>query len=166
MTTEAQVRAAKGPPDALLAIAKALDRIEAKLDAGAVDDGWGEWDRDKADSHEFAKAFTVSGSEDAPVVDIKRVDEEREAQRREFAVSTLLIEEVWPGIGATEAYVLGGPTWLYEFDRGHVMQLPAGIKRMLVDDLLQDDPQAALDMGKDILRAESDGPPSTGGEWV
>jgi hypothetical protein len=170
MTTEAQVRSAKGPPDALLAIAQALDRIEAQLSLTPAADGWGDWSlpspEGPSDPHAHVPAFTVSTTKDETVVEIKAVSEEKQDRRHEFATSTLQLEDNFPGIGAVEAYAVGGPVWLYEYDYNYVKALPVGIKRMMVADLMEDDVQASIEMGRDLLKGDSDGPPGAAGEWV
>lgn len=167
MTTEAQVRAAKGPPEALLAIAQALDRIECLFLAKAVDatsSEWGSWDLEIGTAE---PAFTVEEGKDSSVIVIAPVSEKKQKSRAVFANSVIKLDEAFPGIKAEEAYVKGGPVWLYDYDRDFVVGLPFGIKQMIVGDLNEDDPQAALEMGRDILKdGSAGGAPATGGEWV
>lgn len=55
---------------------------------------------------------------------------------------------------AEEAYLTGGPYWLYLFDRDYVMGLPPEAKQAMYQDLLIDDVRRATDFARDVLKEE------------
>lgn len=155
MTVEAQVRAAKNPQEALLAVARGIDEVLARLEQTRPADGWGEWE-EPAESREDwnrRRAFEVEHSEDLEksLVTLPSVSEEKKAKRRALAEAMALDTE-FPGIEAVETYAKGGPVWLYTGNRDFVMGLPDHMRAEMVRDVLEDDPETAHDMGKDILK--------------
>lgn len=81
------------------------------------------------------------------------VSNERYEARVKLATQALMLQDDY----MPETYGRKGPAWLYAYDRDMVMQLPVGIKRVLIEDLEQDDPQAAQEMSRDILKSTGSG---------
>lgn len=209
MTTEEQVRQAKSPQEALVVLAKALDRIETNLASSAEDAlAWGEWEdvdqriAETVDDNDITRialhALEDSGADledldpsersaveaararlakDKPgqfiegafkagelakatvgdeeiAIDLPPVSAERKAARRKFASDYMKLHETYKDLGeqAIEAYVKGGPMWLYLADRAYVIQMPYEWKRLLIEDVNEDSPGDALDMSRDILK--------------
>lgn len=67
---------------------------------------------------------------------------------------------------ALHAYVKGGPLWLYGYDRDAVMQMPYAHRQAMVEDVLQDSPRAAHEMGRDILKDTGTGNPAVAGTML
>lgn len=60
---------------------------------------------------------------------------------------------------ARRAFLKGGPLWLYDFDRNFVVGLSPQVRRAFVEDVYAVDPEAAYDLGRDILKDDSPGEP-------
>lgn len=57
---------------------------------------------------------------------------------------------------AKRAFIHGGPLWLYHYDRASVMDMPIDWRRAFVDDIAQDSPATAQEVGRDILMVRGD----------
>lgn len=148
-------------------------------------DGWGDWSKVEAASpftypeleDKFAEgaalvdaAIAANRAENIEVTDsdvtveFPPADEERKADRVRWAEIGL---HQFIGTGRDEghlkldeatalhAYVVGGPLWLYAYDRNAVMQLPMGHRQAMVDDIAKDSPTRAQEVARDILMYRS-----------
>jgi hypothetical protein len=176
MTVVDDMRAARNPQEAMLVIAEALDAIIVNMQAPQTPTNtWGTWESDTPEfapypdvpvTHMLAGAVdtrkpvvtvTVDEGEDTDSVDVNiaPVSPKKQEARRRFAADVLQLEaELGAGVDWAETYAKGGPVWLYEGNRELVMQYPQHIRSELVRDLMEDDPQAADEMGRDILKLE------------
>ena len=183
-TTDA-VRSAATPQQAMLAIAKALDKIlEQRPDA----DGWfAEWSTEPtftrfeptslSEQSALIKEHLVEPlretlgqpsvlrvedvSTDERIVEIAAPDEAKRLARLLFAQQQLRLDQVYaepPDDGRTwsEIYAQGGPMWLYTADRDTFMSYPYQVRQSMVADVEADDPAAAGDMGRDVLKHPSE----------
>jgi hypothetical protein len=204
MTCVQEVKAARNPSEALLVLARYVDKLEARLNEQPADDGWGSWD-DQATHVATHKAFTIEGlkeklaathdPEDRRALEAQlRLAEETgasaadvvpEGQREQVTVSDseILVElpaatpEVaharrqWAEThdahtffkafekdkpGFVDAYVKGGPLWIYHSDRDAVMQMPFEWRRDLVADIGHHSPATAHEVGRDLLKATTE----------
>lgn len=147
------VRSAANPQAAMLAIAEALDRIEAAftdLTIGKPDlDAWGSWTTTdpiasvEADEDHVEVTFTPTGDP------VRRGNREALAENYEWHT------ELDPDV--VTAYIVFGPAYIYEYDRDFVMQQAPEVRKALVEDLLLDDPKRAHEMARDILKDERPG---------
>lgn len=83
------------------------------------------------------------------------VDRERATARSTFAKEIELGPDLTPVLDhqtAVEAFVKGGPAWLYVYDRDFVISMPTNWKQALVADVEQDSPREAAEMARDILK--------------
>lgn len=99
---------------------------------------------------EGRRAQAVVGDKEIEVV-LPPVDEKRVTYRRQQA-EQMGLEDNFPGIDATEAYVKGGPLWLYHGNRDFVMGLPEEMRKLMVQDVEIDSPQEAHEMAHDLLK--------------
>lgn len=99
---------------------------------------------------EGKRAQSVVGDQEIEVV-LPPVSAERAKYRREQA-KQMGLEDNFPGIEATEAYVKGGPLWLYHGNREFVMSLPEELRKLMVQDVERDSPQEAHEMAHDLLK--------------
>lgn len=222
MTTEQLVRAARNPQEAMLAIAAALDRIEAGIGDipphPAPDPwlaGWSEGPpvsaavvaaatpglpiafetvtraqhkqdeiavveqllvttADAEDRRALEAKLRLLKDEGAAIirheqgtrvqsidggseltVEIPPASPERQAYRRRFAEQLNLYEALTvKGVTPDEfldAYAKGGPMWLYLGDRDAIMTLPYGARVAMIEDIEQDAPVQAQEVGRDLL---------------
>jgi hypothetical protein len=180
MNTEAQVRSAKSPQEAMIVIAKALDRIEF---LSSRDTQWVAWDNEPTirdgDSVALRSAWLghvggeevvaeherrtqITATEDDTDVVIPAPSDEKKERRRQFERQNLKLSEfLGDSEDWSEAYAKGGPMWLYLGNRELVMSMPDGVRTALVQDVIEDSPQDAHEMGRDILKQPcEDGPGS------
>ena len=91
------------------------------------------------------------------VVELPPVSDLKRKGREQFAADTLQFDVA---LGTDDeqtaelirAYGKGGPLWLYYGNRDMVMGLNEDAKRIMVADVLEDSPQEANEMGRDILK--------------
>lgn len=183
MSTYDEIRDAANIQEAVLALAAALDRIEAGVsqpvvEQRAADGGWEVWeppppalipDEWAPDEH----GIMVKVDEDATEIELPTVSLKRQGERYAFAIDTLKIdayaksETTWDDQPENyeswaHVYAHGGPAWLYNANRDFVMSLPYETRAKLVDDLIQDDPAAAHEMSRDILKRDAETSPGHG----
>lgn len=157
------VRSAANPQAAMLAIAEALDRIEAAitdLTIGKPDlDAWGHWPSTQPKHKpvgEVRPIAEVEANEDEVIVTFTKTDDpERIIKREQLSEAMALADEL--GAEVDYAFVQYGPYYLYEYDRDFVMQQAPELRALLVEDLAADDPKRAHEMGRDILKSEKPG---------
>lgn len=149
MTIEQQVADAASPKEALLVIARALDTLMPKR--MIVPSDWQEWGQAVDDLVDRAVVMTTT--ETTAEVEIPPPSIEKQQARGMFESLHLRLHE---HLGHSEnwnhAYAIGGPMWLYLGNRDLVMTLPDQIKQALIEDVLEDSPQDAHEMGRDILK--------------
>lgn len=178
MTTEQAVSKAASPQSAMLFIAQALDRIEAKLNAQPARDGW---DMDWSPNKEVAMSTSDYKTEMSPsddriivdgdntIVDVPAVSPTKMKERYHFAANDLKIDQyaaAQPGWDAepdgydswADVYAHGGPMWLYHANREFVMSLSREVRTQLVEDMISQDPKLAHEMSRDILKYEANEP--------
>jgi hypothetical protein len=215
MTCVQEVKAARNPSEALLVLARYVDKLEARLNEQPADDGWGSWDvsggfavvasADVTLRSAMDDNFTRAGlkeklaathdPEDRRALEAQlRLAEETgasaadvvpEGQREQVTVSDseILVElpaatpEVaharrqWAEThdahtffkafekdkpGFVDAYVKGGPLWIYHSDRDAVMQMPFEWRRDLIADIGHHSPATAHEVGRDLLKATTE----------
>lgn len=212
MSAADQVKRARSPQEAMLAIAVALDRIEQKI--SDVDPGkWGQWDepglieerlvsreeldlrqaavhvndltddeieklspelreqvldarrRLAADVHEEIEGVpegvrpTVEVTADEITVTLPPVDEERAERRRQLTEQVLKLDANFGQEGLDDAYVKGGPLWLYNGSkegRDFILGLPVSVRREMVKDVAVDSIPESQELGRDLLSARSE----------
>lgn len=152
MTCEEEVLASKNPMQAILALARALDRLVADRAAGD-DGGWGEWPAAMVEAVAVEHAAEIIQHGDTATVELPSVSLERYHARWSFAKSTLKLDEaLGDGEDWFDAYATGGPMWLYLGNRDLVMSYPVETRRAMIEDVELDSPQDAADMARDILK--------------
>lgn len=160
------VQTARNPQEALVVIADALERLEAMLMAlvkpmpGGLDE-WDEWSEDEPEPQPIR---TERGADGENVVVLPTPSAEVYQARVELAEKKMRLNDAFPKVDfdPVEVYAKGGPSWLYIYDRDLVMGMPADVKRDLVNDLMRDDPRAAAEMARDILKDGQAQPPHLG----
>jgi hypothetical protein len=96
------------------------------------------------------------------VVDLPPVSEEKAAARKAFAekaldFATALGTDEATTASLVDAYVKGGPLWLYYGNRDFVVALPDHIKAAMIQDVSEQSGREAQQMGRDILKDPSTG---------
>jgi hypothetical protein len=176
MTTEQQVREARSPQEALLTIARALDRIEDALTQAPML-AWDEWQPQSVSvwtsppvtmtpeqmetvSHDVAVRqldelrTQVTVEDGVAEVALPPVSEAKKVERRAFATHVLrLHEHLGDDENWADVYAKGGPMWLYLGNRAVVMAMPYAVKQAMIADIEEDSPQDAHEMARDILKA-------------
>lgn len=159
MNTEAAVRAAKNPQEAMLALATSLDALRELVTHLNVptDELALEWTPDQAEQR-----TRITTTDDSADIEIPPPNEERLEQRRIFEQQQLRLgEHLGTSEDWTEAYAKGGPMWLYLGNRDLVMSYPESIRAAMVEDVIATSPLDAEEMGRDVLKqAGEDGPGS------
>lgn len=122
-------------PEELSAVAAARARLAADQGVSAPDTVIPEGQRSRV----------VGGSVELPPVS----DEQRE-QRRLLAQAIGLADDF--GQEGIEAYVKGGPLWLYYGNREYVLGLSKNVWTAMVEDVMQTSPQEATEMGRDLFK--------------
>lgn len=95
--------------------------------------------------------------EDSATVELPPVSEEQKHQRREWAKGVGLDDALPLVPGAAEAYVKGGPLWLWYGNRAFVVGLPDSFKKQMVEDVSKQSVQEAKELGADILKDAAPG---------
>jgi hypothetical protein len=95
---------------------------------------------------------------------IKGPSPEKMQARRAFATHVLKLNEyLGDEQNWADVYAKGGPLWLYLGNRELVMSYPQEIKKALIEDVEEDSPQDAHEMGRDLLKFPCEtGPGSVG----
>lgn len=157
MSIQDQVSHTASPQEALLVLARALDAINVKLDnlaeqATADDKGWGEWTSPSPSPESAERAKIEVDADGNTVVDLPKVSADKQARRREFAADVLELDVHFPDLGLVEAYAKGGPLLLYYSQREFVTGLPIEVQYAMVEDVLEESPGEAEEMGRDLFR--------------
>lgn len=108
------------------------------------------------EEQEQGKRPVIEVKDNEIIINLPPASDERQAARRKLA-ETMKLDEALTLDGATEAFVKGGPLWLYYAARDYVMGLTADTRRAFVNDVLQDSPPEAHEMARDILKDTSPG---------
>jgi hypothetical protein len=164
-----KVKTAPTPRAALLVLAEAIDKLEARLDAQQAADPWDDtaWSTEDDGFVNSGPVMEADISEDGSgEVNFKVASEEKQADREKFAREVLKLDQYYhneasdiPGEDLIHAYKVAGPMWLYVSDRDCVMSYDENVRRHMAEDVLEDDPVAAFDFAKDVLKdASSEGP--------
>lgn len=153
MTFIDDVQRAKSPREAMLNLAAGLDTLVERLDALEINNSWDSWG---AEDGPRAPEIIEKGDETEVVIPPPtptKMKLRRILERQQLKIGEYLNDDTedW-----TEVYAKGGPTWLYIFDRDLVMSLPMSTRQALVADLEEDDPKAAAEMARDILKQSAD----------
>ncbi len=99
------------------------------------------------------------------IVELPKVTPEKEDARRQFANDALGLATEF-GDEALEAYAKAGPLWLYYGNRDFVMGLSSDYKQIMVNDVEEQSPTEAQEMGRDILKdMDPGGPDRTVEDW-
>jgi len=155
---EAQIKAAKTPQEGMAVIGRALDDITVKLAAyvPASTSGWDVgWAADDPDS----SLLTVEEDADGNVtVVLAGASHEKYETRKRFAEEVLQLHHHIDSEGDIfHAYGVAGPMWLYTGNRELFMSYDPTVRALMVQDVEEDDPKAAYDMGKDVLKSATPG---------
>jgi len=186
-TTTELVKQATNPAEALLAVAAALDRIEAALDKPAPPSGgWSDsWETPKPvdevqytgevvggrkqgimPEREPPPALVVEADAEGNVVlDLPAPDAATIKNRRAFATDTLNLGIAWkelPGEAAVEAYAVGGPLWLYYSDRDLMAGFSLDAKGRMINEIEATHPREARDIARDINKRDDEDMPTLG----
>lgn len=102
------------------------------------------------------KRTKITTGDGEAIVDLPPPTEEQAKQRAGFATRFLKLQEEF-GPEYVEAYVKGGPLWLYYGNRDFVNGLSASTKRAMVNDVQEHSPAEAHEMARDILKDLSSG---------
>lgn len=98
-------------------------------------------------------------TDDGIVTTVPEVDEERKSARRELAKRMRLADEIPSDEDLVEAYVKGGPLWLYYGNRDFVMTLPDDMRKEMCEDVLVDSKTEGRQMAADVLKVADPGAP-------
>lgn len=184
MTFVEDVQRAKSPREAMLNLAAGLDILVERMDALEINNNWDSWSeapitaddiaaidarRDAEHARRLKEVFTrplseqaftapvITETDDTTTVEIPPPSPERMAQRRLLESQQLhLADSLGTAEDWNEVYAKGGPAWLYHGNRELVMTLPMSTRQALVEDLAEDSPQQAHEMGRDILKEACD----------
>jgi len=155
---EAQIKASKSPQAGLAIVARGIDEILKQLASAPrpAGDGWGEWDAAEPDP---TGLLTVEEDEDGNVtVVLAPTSPEKYEVRRKFSEEVLqLHHHIDTESDIHHAYGVGGPLWLYTGNRELFMSYDPTVRAAMVQDVEADDPKAAYDMGKDVLKSATPG---------
>lgn len=161
MSVVERVKAAQNPQEAMVALAAGIDLLLSQQPTHP-EDPWGTWASEGAP--EYSPAATVTETPDHIEVAVKAPSPEKAERRATFEAQSLKLGENLPaGEDWNEVYVKGGPLWLYHLNRDLFMSYPYSIRQGMVADVIEDDPKAAHEMGRDVLKQASEtGPGGTG----
>lgn len=137
-------------PDDQRALAARVELLEDEFKGGTV-----------PPPEEGQRTNQIVSAEGDVIVEVPQVSAEKEHQRLLFADEMLKLGEAYPlqGDEFIASYGQAGPLLLYYTDRDFVMQQPDGIKRQMVEDVLETAPQEAHEFARDILKdGEAEGP--------
>lgn len=159
---EEKVRAASSPAEALFVLAAEVDALVERMNEAPASDGWSSWDGEAAApvSH---KAFTADVTGDniefAAPTDEQREIREELIERGVFEWANMQGEDVNgnkynlnpdPEV-MNDAYILGGPMWLYFGNREFILELPEAVRRTMYNDLLLVDEDTAKEFATDVM---------------
>lgn len=169
-----RVAEAKSPLMALLVVASALDDLRALVQdqqaAGQVWNEWGEIPDPTSDSPVAAtradqprtnygalmeataptpEAANTEVELDVPTPSLTKLIARARLETQAIRIGDYLNDhsEDW-----NEAYARGGPVWLYTLNRELVMSLPEDARIAMIQDVEEDNPALAQEMGRDMLK--------------
>lgn len=166
MTVAEAVTKSTSPLEALLAVARGIDLI---LEREAKAEIWSEWgsiataspvaatreDQPRTNFGALMTADQVPEAADAEIeVEVQPPSVERLLARKLLEEQSIHIgdylndhSEDW-----NLAYIKGGPVWLYTNNRELVISLPEATRKAMIEDVLEDNPEMAHEMSRDILK--------------
>lgn len=148
--TQNAVSKAANPRAALLQIAVSLDRLHNKFDELyelESDDPWGEWEPKTT-----LNVTTDESGEIAIEEPLPPIPKDDWNERRIFAKDVLGLDEA-----AADDYSALGPVWFYGHHRDIVIQHGRNVHVQMIQDAETYDPQAAAEMGRDLLKSTATG---------
>lgn len=158
MSIESQLRAAKSPQEAMLVLARGLDQIMELVSHQAVaPEDWftGEWSPSEVPSRS-GPPVQITELGDNTLVEIAPPSPEKLERRRQFERDHLRLHDALGGAADgddwADVYAKGGPMWLYVGNRELFMSYPDETRAAMVQDVLEDDPASAHEMGRDVLK--------------
>jgi hypothetical protein len=136
----------------MLALAAGIDQIIELLAKQQPAKDWSELDWGGS-----VQITQTGGEGGTSEVVFPKPSSEKYLVRSAFAKFQLKLHEYpeyFPNDGTVweDVYAKGGPMWLYLGNRALVMSLPEHIKRAMIEDVEQDSPKDANEMGADILK--------------
>jgi hypothetical protein len=146
-----QVKQCKTPQEALLVLAQAIDELSNTATAVDVWTAPLQWD---LEAETFARPDNRARNVNGDIV-VDPVSSVRQDERYDFATDQKLFSFYGPGLSEPDfldAYVKGGPRWLYYTNRDAIMQMPMNLRAALVEDVLLDSHTEADEIGRDILK--------------
>lgn len=166
------VERSRNPREAVLAIARIVDELERHVNNLEKAGGdWGAWDLDvdltspvaatRADQPRTnygalmeATAPTPEAANtevelDVPTPSLTKLITRARLETQAIRIGDYLNDhsEDW-----NEAYARGGPVWLYTLNRELVMSLPEDARIAMIQDVEEDNPALAQEMGRDMLK--------------
>lgn len=153
-----QVLGAKTSKDAMVSIASALDRIEAKLNSQPAVEDWDSWSPPEAPIMELpavdpARGGSTAATEDDVVFESVGEDSERYKQRETFATHSLNLND--PAL--IKAYAAAGARWFLAHDYKLAASYSRPVRQALIDDIREDDPELAHLQGAALLAYPTSG---------
>jgi hypothetical protein len=159
----------------MLVIADALDQLLDIVAAPPANvDPWGAWGRDAPPLPAFAyppspvmqgvlprdgNVEVRQGEDTTEIIFAPPTIVKREARAMFERQQLNLADSLPTGEDYARAYELGGPLWLYHGNRELFMTYPYETRQAMVADVEDDDPAAAREMARDVLK----GPCEVGG---
>jgi len=136
---------------------EAIACIESALLDYDLEQGWHDEEWETLDDPLPPSKPTLVQEGDTTVWQLPPVSDEVKAARRQWASDYRLNETcVPPGPDYEDAYVKGGPEWLYGSDREFVLSLPDAAKRgMIADYMARDLHKEANALAADLLRNDA-----------
>lgn len=167
MTVADEVVKSGSPLEALLAVARGIDQI---LEREAKAEVWGEWGAISTASPVAAtradqprtnygalmeataptpEAANTEVELDVPTPSLTKLITRARLETQAIRIGDYLNDhsEDW-----NEAYARGGPVWLYTLNRELVMSLPEDARIAMIQDVEEDNPALAQEMGRDMLK--------------
>lgn len=160
MNTRQQVKQCRTTEEALLVLADAIDALAAQPQASPFEAEL-TWDEGAVVEAKLARIAELNDNRaviQGDDVIVKPVSLARQEARLNFIQASRLAEFV-PMLTeeqVQDAYVKGGPRWLYYTNREAVMAMPVNMRQALVADVLLDSAEEADEIGRDILKFSFD----------
>ncbi len=170
MSVVERVKAAQNPQEAMVALAAGIDLLLSQQPTHP-EDPWGTWASEGAPAYHAApdtlipdefEVVKVTETPDHIEVAVKAPSPEKAERRASFEAQSLKLGENLPaGEDWNAVYVKGGPLWLYHLNRDLFMSYPYSIRQGMVADIIEDDPKAAHEVGRDVLKQASETGPGS-----